>query len=65
VFEQFRAAGGDRHLLEPVLGVDAEYLRTALAEMTQRFGSIEGYFEDGLGIDADGQQRLRDVLVEA
>ena len=63
VFEQFRAAGGDPRLLEPVLGVDPEYLRAALDEMRTRFGSIEGYFADGLGIDADGQQRLRDTLV--
>lgn len=65
VFEHFRAAGGDPHLLEPVLGVDAAYMRAALDEMDQRFGSIEGYFADGLGIDADGQQRLRDALVAA
>ena len=51
VFEHFRAAGGNPRLLEPVLGVDADYLRTALDEMTQRFGSIEAYFEEGLGID--------------
>ena len=55
VFEHFRAAGGDPRLLEPVLGVDADYLRTALNEMTQKFGSIEAYFEEGLGIDSDGQ----------
>lgn len=64
VFEHFRAAGGDRRLLEPVLGVRASYLEAALDEMRQRFGSIEGYFGDGLGIDADGQRRLRDALVE-
>jgi len=63
VFEQFRAVGGDPHLLEPVLGVDAAYLRAALDEMGKRFGSIEDYFSDGLGIDAGGQQRLRDALV--
>ncbi len=63
VFEHFRAAGGDPRLLEPVLGVDADYLRAALDEMTRRFGSIPAYFADGLGIDADGQQRLRDALV--
>jgi protein-tyrosine phosphatase len=65
VFEHFRAVGGDRHLLEPVLGVDAAYLQAGLDEMNQRFGSIEGYLGDGLGIDADGQQRLRDALVES
>ena len=60
VFEHFRAAGGDPCLLEPVLGVDADYLRTALDEMTQKFGSMEAYFQVGLGIDRDGQ---RDTLV--
>ena len=63
MMERFRAAGGDPRLLEPVLGVDADYLRTALDEMTQKFGSIEGYFEEGLGIDSDEQQALRDTLV--
>ena len=61
MFEHFRAAGGDPHRLEPVLGVDADYLRTALDEMKQRFGSIEAYFEDG--IDTDAQHGLRDTLV--
>jgi protein-tyrosine phosphatase len=41
------------------------YLRAALDEMNQKFGSIEGYFADGLRIDADGQQRLRDALIES
>ena len=63
LLEHFRAAGGDPRLLEPVLGVDADYLRTALDEMRQRFGSIEAYFEEGLGIDSDGQRGLRDTLV--
>jgi protein-tyrosine phosphatase len=65
VFEHFRAAGGDPHLLEPVLGVDAAYLHAGLDEMKQRFGSIEGYFADGLGINEDGQQRLREALIES
>jgi protein-tyrosine phosphatase len=63
VFEHFRAAGGDPRLLEPVLGVDEDYLRAAFDEMKQRFGSIEAYFEEGLGIDTDGQHALRDTLV--
>lgn len=63
VFEHFRAAGGDPRLLEPVLGVRADYLHAALDEMKQKFGSIETYFGEGLGIDADTQQRLRDALV--
>ena len=65
VFEHFRAVGGDPHLLEPVLGVDAAYLHAALDEVKQRFGGLDAYFADGLGIHADGQQRLRDTLVES
>ncbi len=64
VFEQFRAAGGDPELLRPVLGVDAAYLAAALAEMRDRFGTIEGYFADGLGIGEDGQAALRGALLE-
>ncbi len=63
--EHFRAAGGDPHLLDPVLGVDQAYLQTALDEMRQRFGSIEGYFAEGLGIDETGQEELRSTLTEA
>jgi len=65
LFEHFRAAGGDPDVLKPVLGVQAAYLQASLDEMKQKFGSIEGYFADGLGIDADGQQRLRDALIES
>ncbi|NLE82807.1 MAG: tyrosine-protein phosphatase [Rhodococcus sp.] len=63
VFEAFAAQGGDPALLEPVLGVQRSYLDSALAAMTEHFGTIENYFGDGLGIDSDGQARLRDLLV--
>lgn len=59
LFDQFAADGGDPAILKPVLGVDSAYLSTALAEMTERFGSIEGYFTDGLGIDPQAQHRLQ------
>jgi len=62
MLEHFRAAGGDPNLLEPVLGADPDYLRSALDEMRQKFGSIEVYFSKGLGIDSHGQQTLRDAL---
>jgi protein-tyrosine phosphatase len=65
VFEHFRATGGDPRLLEPVLGVKRTYLHAAMDEMTQRFGSIEGYFADGLGIESDRQQHLRHALIES
>ncbi len=64
MFEHFRALGGDPELLKPVLGVDPQYLRTAVDEMQRRFGSIEGYFDRGLGIGPDGQHALRAALIE-
>jgi protein-tyrosine phosphatase len=59
-----RAAGGDPELLRPVLGVETIYLQTALDELRSRFGTIERYFADGLGIGADEQRALRVQLVE-
>ncbi len=62
-FDRFAAAGGDPALLRPVLGVETSYLRAAFDEMQTRFGSIESYFSDGLGIDDDGQRAVRAILV--
>ena len=64
VFERFAAAGGDPDLLYPVMGVQRGYLEIAFDEMELRFGTIEGYFEAGLGIDAAGQQALRAAFTE-
>ena len=47
-----------------MLGVEPAYLHTAIDEMRTRFGSIEGYFTDGLGLDAATQEALRQTLVE-
>jgi protein-tyrosine phosphatase len=62
MFDQFRDAGGDPSVLVPVFGVDPEYLTAGLDEMTSRFGSIEGYFSDGLGLDALTVDRLRQAF---
>jgi protein-tyrosine phosphatase len=62
-FDRFAHAGGDPELLRPVLGVETAYLRTAFDEMRTRFGTIERYFSEGVGIDDDTQERLRALLV--
>jgi protein-tyrosine phosphatase len=64
MFDGFEAAGGDPELLLPVFGVRKEYLQTALEEMRKNFGTIEGYFTEGLGLDADVIQALRDSFIE-
>jgi protein-tyrosine phosphatase len=45
-----------------VAGVEPAYLHAAFDEMNSRFGSIEAYFSEGLGIDGDHQQYLDDIL---
>ena len=37
-----------------------EYLQSSFVEIKTQYGSIDGYFEKGLGIDEAGQQQLRD-----
>jgi protein-tyrosine phosphatase len=63
VFAAFEAAGGDRAELLPVLGVQRSYLERALAVMHEEYGSIDRYFADGLGIDAQRQDALREQFL--
>ncbi len=60
VIDGFAAAGGDRAIAEAIFGVKPEYLAASFDEMHKRYGTIEAYFANGLGIDAAGQQALRD-----
>jgi len=64
VFDRFQAAGGDPDLLRPVIGVQKEYLEASLDEMRRSYGSIEGYFTDGLHLDAGVQHALRAAFAE-
>ncbi|MEI7815353.1 MAG: tyrosine-protein phosphatase, partial [Coriobacteriia bacterium] len=41
------------------------YLEAALDQMHKDYGTIEGYFAEGLHIDADAQAGLRAVFVES
>jgi protein-tyrosine phosphatase len=58
--DAFVAGGGERSIALAVLGVKPEYLEASLDEMQKQYGSIEKYFSEGLGIDAVGQQALRE-----
>jgi protein-tyrosine phosphatase len=60
----FVAAGGDPSIPPGVLGVKTEYLRAMFDEVKTQYGSMEGYFETGLGIDRVGRQRLRERFLE-
>ncbi len=62
--DAFAAAGGDPELLAPVIGVQTSYLDVALEEMHKRFGSIEGYFAGGLGLDEATIDQLRSSYIQ-
>jgi protein-tyrosine phosphatase len=64
VVEAFAARGGDPELLWPLVGVRPEYLEAALDEVRRLFGSMEGYFAEGLGLDAPTREVLRGMLLE-
>jgi len=59
----FVAAGGDRAIAVAIFGVKPEYLEASFDEMQKRYGTIERYFSEGLGIDAAGQQALKKLYL--
>lgn len=63
--DQIKASGIDPDLLQPVVGVQASYLDAALDEMRTGYGSIEGYFTDGLGLDQATIGQIRADHIEA
>lgn len=65
MYDTFTANGGDPEMLRPLLGVEPTYLQAAFDEMVEQFGTVEGYFTDGLGLDVDVLDRLRRDLTVA
>lgn len=63
-FERFESIGGDLDMLRPVLSVDEDYLRTAIDLMSEKYGSIDGYMSEGLGLDDEVLETLRTRLLE-
>ncbi|WP_116131104.1 tyrosine-protein phosphatase [Tropicimonas sp. IMCC34043] len=64
VMDRFEVEGGDPALLLPVLGVRAAYLQAAFDEVQRRFGFLQSYLVDGLGLDTALQQQLRAAFTE-
>lgn len=64
--ETIRAVTGqlDDAVLRVLMGVQPEYLETALTAIEERHGSIDAYLEEALGVDAATRDRLRAELVE-
>jgi protein-tyrosine phosphatase len=64
-FDDFEARGGDPELIAEFLWVRPAYLEAALEEMRSSFGTIERYFEDGLGLDQQALRGLRTAFLES
>ena len=60
-----RASGRvpDPEALRASVWIEAEYLRASFAVMAERFGSLDGYLQEGLGIDAARQAAIRECLL--
>jgi protein-tyrosine phosphatase len=63
VIDRFVAAGGERDIPVAIFGVKAKYLEASFDEMQKRYGKIENYFTNALGIDAAGQKVLRELFL--
>lgn len=64
MIDQYVAKGVEQDILLSILGVREEYLRVSYTEMQSKFGTIEQYFETGLGLDRTAQKALRDQFTE-
>jgi len=64
VIDDFVAGGGDKEIPLAILGVKKEYLDAAFDEMESKYGTIEKYFSEGLGIDARQQRTLSELYLE-
>jgi protein-tyrosine phosphatase len=61
--QHFVDEGGDRSIPEAIFGVKEEYLNAAFDKMNTKYGSIEKYFSDGLGISVEQQTALRNLYL--
>ncbi|MFE3863101.1 tyrosine-protein phosphatase [Streptomyces goshikiensis] len=62
MIEGFTAAGGDPELALALIGVFPSYLEAALDEVAARYGSMEKYVREGLGVPDETTRALRDRL---
>jgi protein-tyrosine phosphatase len=64
VVDDFVAAGGVREVIEPLMSVHPTFLEAALEVLDADYGSIEGYFREGLALDESTEAALRDAFLE-
>jgi len=54
----------DEDLFRKIMGVSEETIDLSFAEMKSRFGSIDGFIRDGLGIDDATRAKLKNKFLE-
>jgi protein-tyrosine phosphatase len=52
-----------RALLDPLFEARVGYLRTAFDTIEERWGSVDRYLEDGLGLTRERRERLRELML--
>jgi len=57
--DDFVARGGEREVIEPLVGVQPAFLQAAVDEMSATFGSLENYLSEGLGLEGRTLASLR------
>lgn len=62
--DDFVKAGGEPGIPPAILGVKASYLDAAFNEVQRVYGSMDRYFTEGLGIDAEKQRALKAAFLE-
>lgn len=63
MIEGFTAAGGDPDIALALIGVFPSYLEAALDEVNTRYGSMEKYVREGLGLSDETVEALRARLI--
>ncbi|MCX5014285.1 tyrosine-protein phosphatase [Streptomyces sp. NBC_00555] len=63
MIEGFTGAGGDPDIALALIGVFPSYLEAALTEVETRYGSMEKYVREGLGVSDETVEALRARLV--
>ena len=64
VIDAFVDGGGEPSIPQAIFGVKEEYLEASFDEMQTKYGTIENYFFEALGIDATTKKKLRDMYLE-
>jgi protein-tyrosine phosphatase len=62
--DDFVARGGSRDVIEPMMGCKPSFLDAAIDAMLADYGSIDRYFAEGLGLEEEVLEALRDRFLE-